>query len=44
MKENDLHTIEKIIKKVGDKYLIRWRNYSSEFDSLVNKNNIVKYL
>ena len=44
MKENDLYIIEKIIKKVGDKYLIRWQNYSSEFDSLVDKNDIVKYV
>ena len=27
MKENDLYIIEKIIKKVGNKYLVKWRGY-----------------
>ena len=25
IKDNDLHTIEKIIKKIGNKYLVKWR-------------------
>ena len=44
MKEDGLYIIEKIIKKVGDRYLIKWRNYSNEFNSLINKNDIVKYV
>ena len=44
MKENDLYIIEKIIRKVGDKYLIKWRNYSNDFNSWINKNDIVKYV
>ena len=44
MKENDLYIIEKIIKKVGNKYLIKWKNYSDKFNTYVNKNDIVKYL
>ena len=44
MKEDGLHIIEKIIKKVGDRYLIKWRNYSNEFNSWINKNDIVKYV
>ena len=44
MKEDDLHIIEKIIKKVGDRYLIKWRNYSNDFNSWINKNDIVKYV
>ena len=44
MKENDLYIIEKIIKKVGNKYLIKWKNYSDKSNSYVNKNDIVKYL
>ena len=43
-KQNDLYIIEKIIKKVGDKYLVKWKNYSDKFNSYVNQNNIVKYL
>ena len=44
MKEDDLYIIEKIIKKVGDRYLIKLRNYSNEFNSWINKNDIVKYV
>ena len=44
MKENDLYIIEKIIKKVGNKYLVKWRGYESSFNSYVNKNDIMKYV
>ena len=44
MKENDLYIIEKIIKKVGNKYLIKWKGYDDSFNSYVNKNDIVKYV
>ena len=44
MKDNDLHTIEKIIKKVGNEYLVKWRGYDNSFNSYVNKNDIVKYV
>ena len=43
-KQNDLFIIEKIIKKVGNKYLVKWKNYSDKFNSYVNQNDIVKYL
>ena len=43
-KQNDLYIIEKIIKKVGNKYLVKWENYSDKFNSYVNQNDIVKYL
>ena len=43
-KQNDLYIIEKIIKKVGNKYLVKWKNYPDKFNSYVNQNNIVKYL
>ena len=44
MKENDLYIIEKIIKKVGNKYLVKWRRYDDTFNSYVNENDIVKYV
>ena len=44
MKENDLHIIEKIIKKVSNKYLIKWKGYDDSFKPYVNKNDIVKYV
>ena len=43
MKENDLYIIEKIIKKNKNKYLVKWRNYSNDFNSWVNKDDIIKY-
>ena len=43
-KDNDLHTIEKIIKKIGNKYLVKWRGCDGSFNSYVNKNDIVKYV
>ena len=43
-KQNDLFIIEKIIKKVGNKYLVKWKNYSNKFNSYVNQNDIAKYL
>ena len=43
MKENDLYIIEKIIKKVGNKYLVKWGGYDNSFNSYVN-NDIVKYV
>ena len=44
MKENDLYIIEKIIKKVRNKYLVKWKGYDDSFNSYVNENDIVKYL
>ena len=44
IKEDGLYMIEKIIKKVGDRYLIKWRNYSHDFNSWIDKNDIVKYV
>ena len=44
MKENDLYIIEKIINKVGNKYLVKWKGYDNSFNSYVNKNDIVKYV
>ena len=44
MKEDGLYIIEKIIEKVGDKYLVKWKGYDDSFNSYVNKNDIVKYV
>ena len=44
IKVNDLYIIEKIIKKIGNKYLVKWRGYDDSFNSYVNKNDIVKYV
>ena len=44
IKDNDLYIIEKIIKKIGNKYIVKWRGYDDSFNSYVNKNDIVKYV
>ena len=44
MKDDSLYIIEKIFRKVGDSYLIKWRNYSNDFNSWIDKNDIVKYV
>ena len=44
MKENGLCIIEKFIKKIGNKYLVKWRGYDHSFNSYVNENDIVKYV
>ena len=43
MKENDLYVIEKIIRKNKDKYFVKWRNYSDDFNSWIDKDDIIKY-
>ena len=43
MKEDGLYIIEKIIRKVGNKYLVKWKRYDDSFNSYVNNNDIVKY-
>ena len=41
---SEIYIIEKIIKKNKKKYLVKWRNYSSDFNSWVNKDDVVKYI
>ena len=40
---SEVYVIEKIIRKNKNKYLIKWRNYTNDFNSLINKDNIIKY-
>ena len=44
IKEDGLYIIEKIIRKNKDKYFVKWRNYSNDFNSWINKNDVVKYV
>ena len=44
MKDDDLYIIEKIIKKVGNKCLVKKKSFDNSFNSYVNENDIVKYL
>ena len=38
-----VYIIEKIIRKNKNKYLVKWRGYSNDFNSRVDKNDIIKY-
>ena len=38
-----LYVIEKIIKTKNDKIFVKWRGYSNNFNSWINKNDIIKY-
>ena len=40
---SEVYIIEKIIRKNKNKYLVKWRNYSNNFNSWINKNDIIKY-
>ena len=40
---SQVYIIEKIIRKNKDKYLVKWRGYSDDFNSYVDKDDIIKY-
>ena len=40
---SEVYVTEKIIRKNKNKYLVKWRNYSDDFNSWINKNDIIKY-
>ena len=43
-KQDDLYTIEKILKTDKNKIFVKWRGYDNSFNSWINKNMIAKYL
>ena len=38
-----VYIIEKIIQKNKDKYFVKWRNYSNDFNSWIDKDDIIKH-
>ena len=40
---SELYIIEKIIRINKNKYLVKWRGYSNDFDSWVDKDDVAKY-
>ena len=40
---SEVYVIEKIIRKNKNKYLVKWRNYSDDFNSWIDKDDIIKY-
>ena len=43
-KQDDLYTIEKILKTNKDKIFVKWKGYDSSFNSWIDKNMVTKYL
>ena len=43
-KQDDLYTIEKILKTDKNKIYVKWRGYDNSFNSWINKNMVTKYL
>ena len=40
---SEVYVIEKIIRKNKNKYSVKWRGYSNDFNSWVDKDDIIKY-
>ena len=40
---SEVYIIEKIIQKNKNKYFVKWRGYSTEFNSWIDKDDIIKY-
>ena len=40
---SEVYVIEKIIQKNKNKYLVKWRGYSDDFNSWIDKDDIIKY-
>ena len=40
---SQVYIIEKIIRKNKNKYFVKWRNYSNDFNSWIDKDDVVKY-
>ena len=40
---SEVYVIEKIIRRNKNKYLFKWRNYSNDFNSWIDKDDIIKY-
>ena len=38
-----IYIIEKIIRKNKNKYLVKWRGYSDDFNTWIDKNDIIKH-
>ena len=40
---SEVYIIEKIIRKNKNKYLVKWRGYSNDFNCWIDKDDVVKY-
>ena len=42
-KNDGVYIIEKIFRKNKNKYFVKWRNYSNDFNSWIDKDDVIKY-
>ena len=40
---SEVYVIEKIIRKNKNKYFVKWRCYSDDFNSWIDKDDIINY-
>ena len=40
---SEVYVIEKIIRKNKNKFLVKWRGYSNDFNRWVDKDDIIKH-
>ena len=40
---SEVYIIEKIIRKNKNKYFVKWRGYSVDFNTWIDKNDIIKH-
>ena len=40
--EDDLFRVEKVLKRKGNKLLVRWKGWSNKYDSLIDKSDVKK--
>ena len=43
IKTFEIYIIERIIRKNKNKYLVKWRNYSNDFNGRIDKDDVVKH-
>ena len=41
---SEVYIIEKILRRNKNKYLVKWRNYSNDFNSWIDKDDIINYI
>lgn len=41
-KYDDIYLVQKVLRKRGDKLLVRWRGYDKSHDSWINKKDLIK--
>ena len=40
--DDDLYRVEKVLKRKGDKLLVRWKGWPDKYDSWIDKKDVKK--